>query len=441
MKQAAAYLYDALNAAANGYLVLPANARTGEPLVETDKATTDPEVIRAWWTEHPDAQPACMAPKPKKLKATPYAWQDPAQIPQRQFLYGRHLARKFTAAKFAAGGVGKSILALTEAIALATGRALLGITPAQRCKVWYWNGEDPKEETERRIAAICLHYSIAKEELEGWLFIDSGREQEIVIAQTTKNGAVIVGPVVRGMVDTIADNEIDVVIIDPFVSSHRIVESDNPAMDLVAKRWNAIADETNSAVELVHHIRKTGGAEATVEDGRGASSLLNAVRSAQVLNKMTPEEGTKAGVGNHREYFKAENGKANNSPPAEGKDWYRIIPISLGNGSALAPQGDSVGVVVKWKWPDPLDGVSGADFEAAAQSIRAGRWRENPQAKDWVGWPIAKVLGLDLHGNKADKAKVTGLIKIWIGAGNLIVVDELDEKRMTRKYVQVANDD
>jgi hypothetical protein len=432
-------LYDALNGAANGFSVLPADGRTGEPLLEVEKASTDPEVIRAWWDQYPAAQPACMAPKPKALIATPYVWREPASIPRREFVYGQHLIRKFASAKFAAGGVGKSILALTEAIAMATGRPLLGVTPLKRLRVWYWNGEDPRDETERRIAAICLHFGIAAEELEGWLFIDSGRDQEIIIAeQTPKGGAIIAKPLVKSLVDAMLDNEIDVLIIDPFVSSHRVTENDTMAMDLVAKKWTAIADETNAAVELIHHTKKTGGAEATVEDGRGAVAVLNAVRSAQVLNKMTPDEGAKAGVDNHRQYFKVDNGKANLAPPPEGKDWFRIVSVSLGNGGEIAPDGDNVGVVVKWKWPDPLEGITGMDFDTAADAIRAGHWRESAQAKDWVGRAVAKALHLDLD-TKSDKAKVAGLIKIWLGQGSLVVVDDLDEKRMTRKFVRVAD--
>jgi hypothetical protein len=440
MKQDRAYLYDALNAASYGYPVLPADARTGEPLVAVEDASTDPETIRSWWERFPAARPGMMSPKPKGLKATPYVWREPKSIPQREFLYGQHLIRKFASAKFAAGGVGKSILALTEAIAMATGRPLLGIAPAKRLRVWYWNGEDPQEETERRIAAICLHYGIAAEELEGWLFIDSGRDQQIIIAQQTKDGARIAEPVVKSLVDAMLDAEIDVLIIDPFVSSHRVTENDTMAMDLVAKKWTSIADETDSAVELIHHTRKTGGAEATVEDGRGAAAVLYAVRSAQVLNKMTEADGAKAGVDNHRQYFNVENGKVNIAPPPAGKDWYRIVGVSLGNGGQIAPQGDNVGVVVKWKWPDPLDGITGSDFEEAAAAIRAGRWKQNIQAKDWVGRPIARALGLDLD-NKSDKAKVKGLIQIWIKAGNLVVVQEKDDHRELKDFVKVASDE
>jgi hypothetical protein len=246
--------------------------------------------------------------------------------------------------------------------------------------------------------------------------------------------------VVKSLIDTMFDNEIDVLIIDPFVSSHRVTENDTMAMELVAKQWTKIADETDTAIELIHHTRKTGGAEATVEDGRGAVAVLAAVRSAQVLNKMTPDEGAKAGVENHREYFKVENGKANLAPPPEGKVWYQIISVSLGNGGKIATEGDSVGVVVPWIWPHPLDGISGADFEKAADAIRAGRWKESIQAKDWVGKPIAKALGLDLD-SKSDKAKVKGLIQVWLKAGSLVVVEEKDEHRETKKFVKVADDD
>ena len=45
-----------------------------------------------------------------------------------------------------------------------------------------------------------------------------------------------------------------------------------------------IADATNTAIDLAHHSRKTGGAEVTMEDGRGAVVLLNAARSVRVLS-------------------------------------------------------------------------------------------------------------------------------------------------------------
>ena len=75
-------------------------------------------------------------------------------------------------------------------------------------------------------------------------------------------------------------------------------------------------------------------------------------------------------------------------------------------------------------------------------AVAAGRWRENHQAKDWVGHAIAGVMSLDV-GTKAHKTKITGLIKMWLGTGMLVTVEGEDEKRMKRTFVEVgqlAND-
>jgi hypothetical protein len=274
------------------------------------------------------------------------------------------------------------------------------------------------------------------------LFTDSGRDQEIIIASQTRDGAVIAKPVSDALIDAINSNKIDVLSIDPFISSHRVTENDNNAIDLVAKEWARIADVTNCAIDLSHHTRKTNGAEATVEDGRGAGALIAAVRSARVLNTMSKKEADQAGIVGHRSYFKIENGKANLAPPPDGADWFQIQSVLLGNGEINDPfeGGDSVGVVTPWKWPDALAGVTGTDFEKAATAIRAGKWRENIQAKDWVGHAVGTALGLDVENKKTDKAKVNGIVKAWLRAKTLRVVEGLTDKRESKKFVEVSED-
>jgi hypothetical protein len=303
------------------------------------------------------------------LAATPWVWRDPKMIPPREFLYGNHYIRKFVSVGFGAPGGGKSSKRLIEALAMASGRALLGVKPVEKLKVWYWNGEDPSEETDRRLAAACLHYGIKPEEIEGYLFADSGRAMPIVIAQQTKTGTMIAAPVAEALRDAIRDLGIDVMILDPFVSCHRVSENDNPAIDAVAKKFAAIADEANCSIELEHHIRKTNGNEATVDDGRGASSLVGAARSIEVLNKMTPAEAEKLGLDQHWRYFSVDDGKANMAPLGERR-WFRLASVDIGNCTDLYPKGDSVGVVTTWKPPNPLEGVTGDDFERAARGIR-----------------------------------------------------------------------
>jgi AAA domain len=381
-----------------------------------------------------------MLPKKPLIAATPFTLRDAKLIPPRDWIYGTHLIRKFGSATIAAGGVGKSSLVISEALAMATGRPLLGIKPKRRVRVWMWNGEDPLEEIERRIAAACLRFGITPEEIKGWLFVNSGRDNEIVIARQTRDGAVITAPITAALIDTISDNNIDVVQIDPFIASHRVTENDNNAIDLVAKEWTRIADVTETAIDLVHHARKAGGAEITVEDGRGASALISAVRAARTLNVMSESEATKAGVTSRRTHFKVDEGKANLAPPPEAASWYRLESIALANGSLINPDGgDSVGVVTPWKWPDHLEGITGADFDKVARAIRAGKWRESNQATAWVGNAVAEALGLNLE-NPAHKAKINGMLKVWVSVGSLIVVEGEDEKRNTRKFVEVREE-
>ena len=379
---------------------------------------------------------------PFTLKATPFAWPACENIPRREWLFDRHLIRGFVSATVAASGVGKSSLKIVEGLSMVSGRALLhGVAPTAPLNVWIWNGEDPLEELNRRVAAAAKHYEIKQEDCPGSLFIDSGRDQSIVIAEATRTGTVIARPVVDALKAEIAARHIDVLIVDPFVSSHRVSENDNNAIDMVAREWAGIADATKCAIELVHHSRKTGGGEVTIEDARGASALVAASRSARVINQMTPDEATKAGVENPRSYFRSDNGKLSMAPPSDKATWFHLASVDLGNAPSFQ-QGDQVGVVTEWTWPDPLDQVSVHDLRAVQAAVAAGRWRENAQAKDWVGRAVAQALKLDAS-NKQHRAKIIGLLKIWKSTGMLVEVEGKDAKRETRTFVEVgtpAND-
>ncbi|AQR63332.1 hypothetical protein BZG35_03470 [Brevundimonas sp. LM2] len=357
-------------------------------------------------------------------------------MPRRQWVYGKQLIRKFVSATFAPGGVGKSALVLAEAMAMASGKPVLGIRPVHRLKVGYWNGEDPFEETERRALAACLLHDLGPDDLDGWLHLGSGREDAVVIAEQTRDGATILAPNVESILDTIRSLQLDVVILDPFVSTHQVTENDNNAIDLVAKRWGKIADETNTAISLVHHTRKTNGAETTVEDGRGAVSLLNAARSARVLNAMSKEERERAGVKPGEAYFRVENGKTNLTPPAEGADWFQVASVDLDNGDTFNPS-DNVGAVRRWKWPDAFDGIKATDLLAVQRAIDGGQWRENAQANEWAGRAVADTLGLNLD-DPADKSKVKSLLATWIKTGALVRVTMKDEGRRDRPMIEVG---
>jgi AAA domain-containing protein len=246
-----------------------------------------------------DTPPGIDAPSNarKPIRATPYNWKDPATIPQRDWLYGRLLLRKFVTATISPGGIGKSSLIAAEALAMVSGKDLLGVRPDERLRVWLWNLEDPQEETERKIQAAAIHYHMSPDDIGDRLLVDSGRDQRLVIAVTERNGAVIVQPIVDDLVAEIIARKIDVIVIDPFVSCHEVAENDNPAMDRVVKEWGKVADRGNCAVHLVDHTRKMGDAtEVTTESSRGGSAKTDACRVVRVVNRMSERQAADAGV-------------------------------------------------------------------------------------------------------------------------------------------------
>ena len=378
--------------------------------------------------------------EPLRIRATPFSYRDPAGFPKRRWLYGRHLIRKYISCTVAPAGIGKSSLLLVEAVALATGRNLTGKQVHEGAvRVWLINLEDPLEELERRVLAILLYYKIDPADLGDRLFLDSGRTVKVVLAHATKSGVQIATPVVDALKAEIRERAIDVLIVDPMVKAHRVVENDNSAIDMVCTEFAGIADETECAIELVHHVKKGTGVEITVEDGRGASALLGAVRSARVLNPMSKDEAEKAGGLIARDYFRDTNGKANLAPPPDRSDWYHKVSVSLGNGvGGIIDDSDHVGVVEQWQWPDLMEKVTLDHLKRVQVKVMQGTYRENHMAKDWVGKAVAEIMGLDVK-KVGDKKVVQTALGAWFASGALVRVMRPDAHRELKPFVEVGD--
>ena len=367
------------------------------------------------------------------VNASPFLWRDTAAIPKRRWLYGKHLLRKFVSLDVAAGGVGKSSLKIGEALAMASGRDIYekGL-PEGALNVWLWNLEDPLDEIERRVHATAQRFKINPVELEGRFFANSGRDQPLVMATEGPDGAMIVRPVVEALVEEMIERKIDVLMVDPFVSSHAVSENDNNAIDVVAREWNMVAERTGAAINLVHHVRKQNGSEATADSARGASSLIGKARSVLVYNRMTEDEAAKLNVPSDERffYFRVDNDKANLAPPERG-DWYRMNNVDLANG-------DSVGVACSWTPPDAFDGLTARHLYMVQKAVSDGEWRENIQTKDkWVGCAVAAALELNIEEKHARK-RIQTLLKTWVHEGALEVVEVEDSRRHAVKFVVVG---
>lgn len=364
------------------------------------------------------------------LIATQFVWRDPLTIPPRPWVYGRHMIRKQVSVTVAPGGVGKSSLTLVEALAMVTGRELLGEWVARSpLKVWVYNLEDPRDEMDRRVIGAMMHHGVWSDDIGDRLFIDTGRERALCTAIEVRGEATIVKPEIDALAAEITARGIDVLIIDPFVSSHRVSENASGAIDMVAKEWARLADRCNCAIELVHHTRKTNGAEATSEDGRGSSALLAAARSGRVLNKMTDDQKIDAGVKDDpATYFAITRDKANLAPIGR-RAWVRMASVDLG-------QGDSVGVAETWEWPDTFEDVTVADLLRVQQAIDGKQPRYSDQAgDDWVGCIVADVLGLNAA---TDKKRIKRMIETWLKSGALVKGTVMDSKRNARPSVEVG---
>lgn len=359
-------------------------------------------------------------------------FRDPATIPPRRWLYSKQYIVGAVSATIADGGVGKTNLSIAEGIALATGRNILGVDVAEPQHVLYWSGEETIDEIERRVHAVLLHYGIDRSEIVGKFFMLSGFDDPILIARLYHGNLIFDEATIAGIEETVRRLQIGLLLLDPFVSLHRIPENDNTNIEAVVGRLATLAHQCQIALDLDHHVRKSwrDNAEIRVADARGAGALVNKARTARVLNRMTPAQAQTAKVKDHREFIRADNGKANYAPPFAAT-WFKIIPIEL-------PNGDNVAALEPWKYPSGVDAVRPEHIEAIRAIVgSSNNYRADAQSPEWVGHVIAEVVGLDAE-DKADRTTIRKIIKTCIDDGILVRTPRKDETRRPRIFITTA---
>lgn len=286
---------------------------------------------------------------------TPWVAMDPTKIPPREWLFGDILARKFVSVLVAPPGVGKSILTIEVAVAVATKRVLGPFKAHERANVWLFNNEDPREELDRRISAVLIANDIGADEINGRMFVDCGEERHLMVAKYDQNGNVMRMPVVDKMIEHIKRNDIGLLIVDPFIETHGVNENNNNDINIVARLYREIAQKTGCAVWLVHHTRKTpagaiAGAPGDSEAGRGASSLGGVARFTATLFNMSKKDAEDLGIDDNQRhlYIRFDDGKANLKLNTGEGVWWRKASISLDNPRGFRPA-DSMGVL---EWVD-----------------------------------------------------------------------------------------
>ena len=267
---------------------------------------------------------------------------NPNNIPRRRWVMDGRYIRGYMTVTVAPGGVGKTTLLFLEAISIITGQELSGRKIIDRGNVWII-GEDPQDETERRIAAMADLHNVPLSQLSG-LHYSSFRDGALVYASKgpVSSGVVLNGPLIRKTIQFIRDNKIALWVIDPFIAIHDVEENDNSAVNKVVQALHRIAEETGCAISIIHHTRKKGdkGGIGDMDTARGASSLLSAARVSHTLTPMSEDDAQELGVAPEDSplFVRMDKAKANLSPPNETTEWLRLVPVSL-------PCGDSVGAI------------------------------------------------------------------------------------------------
>jgi RecA-family ATPase len=377
------------------------------------------------WTPPPDPvqqrieqQNEALSEETEQSWPTPYDTFNALTLPRREWVYGYDYIRKYISVTASAGGIGKTSLINVEALAIATGRPLLGAAVKQQTNVWVINLEDPITEMQMRTIAAMQHYDITPDDIKGRLFMDGEDTMQITLAAESRDGLITNDDLLAHITRKVKQNDIGVIILDPFVSAHLVNENNNGSIQAVVAMLRKLARDTNSSVQLVHHIRKGNGDDATIDSVRGAGSLIGAARAARVINRITPDDAIALGVDEHEALgiFRVDDGKANLAPPSDKATYRRMQSVEIANG-------EHIGVATEFKLPDMFDDVTTKNLynvqRAVGEAEKQGEaYRENSQAANWIGIAIAEELDLDLE-KPNQHAKVRAILKQWIKSGSL----------------------
>jgi KaiC/GvpD/RAD55 family RecA-like ATPase len=322
------------------------------------------------------------------------AWQAVSEfdLPARRWVLGHRFIRGFVSALVSQGGVGKSVLSLTTAVALATGRDdITGEVVHERTKVWVINAEDDKDEMDRRMLAICKVFGVDPAELEGWLFIDSWYGKRKRLVGQSEDGSLVPTAHAKEVARAVRERGIGVLIIDPLVALHTAEENSNDAMQQVMDVLKAIAGKGDCALGVVHHAPKGRAGEAHAGDAdmsRGATAVVAAARVANTLVRMGQETADRLSLPAEeaRRYIRLDDAKSNYALPDAEAHWFRLESVSLANG-------DSVGV------PVPAD-VAALEEQARAMADEAA-------GRDLSEWRIQICEAMDQLGDRVNRNQLT----------------------------------
>jgi hypothetical protein len=242
-----------------------------------------------------DAKAEEQPKRERTIKAVPIPPLSGVKLPPRKFALGKRLQYGEVTLGASPGGVGKTSLAVLEAIAWVLEKPLTGELIRPRGNAWIITAEESTEEMHRRILATCVHFKINPDDLAGRLFVTSTKGSgPFKVITLERGGKLVKTDSPDDVVAEMLENNIGYLGVDPFITTHECEETDNGGMDTVTRVFCDIATATQAVVSLLHHVVKSDDPEAhagNLARVRGASGIVNAARHVYTISNIN--EATK----------------------------------------------------------------------------------------------------------------------------------------------------
>jgi hypothetical protein len=254
--------------------------------------------------------------------------------------------------------------------------------------------EDDHNELWRRLAAIRRHHGVDRAALDGWLFVTT--VNGVKLAERV-DGECRIGALDGMLRETIEAFRPDVLILDPFVKLHALVENDNADMDFVCVQLVKLAQDYDVSVDCPAHTRK-GELEAGNSDNRrGASAQRDAGRLDYTLTHMSEDEAKHFGVDldEKKDYVRLDRAKAHIVRRSIKPSWLCMVSVGLNNATELYPDGDEVQAIERWVPAKAWAGVTSVMISMILADIDKGmpngqRYSDANAASARVVWPVVQ---------------------------------------------------
>jgi hypothetical protein len=379
-------------------------------------------------------------PATEPLAATPVSILDPKARKPREWLVRYRMMRGHVTMTTAPPGVGKSTLAVEEAVSMAAGIDFLGFGITEPLRVLVVNNEETRDELERRIEATCQHFGIAFDTIAERLLLYSGVDNpKLVLVRTDRHGGFVVATEQWKQLRFLIEAEhLDAVILDPFVHFHYVAESSNEEISQALRELRALGlGECRAAIHVIHHSRKPAAGNShqagDMNSARGASSMGGDAHFFFTLTDMSPEDAEKLNIPEHdRVNFLRLDDAKRKMAPAQSAKWFERYGEMMPYGLI----GEEVGVLVPVDQRD-LDNTEISSWTATAILKKIDEaWKEGAPYSQHARATKRYVVNMIMHEFNMTRPTAKALLKDWLENG--MVITEMCDTHANLQGLRVA---